>query len=327
MATIENTDALNSPLYNPGYDSTDLALYNIMVNDSTDETNNALLKQYTNTFYNLSTTNPYEGLIQNPNKCDISDIGTSANNIVNSLQDHFGNQDAFDPNNPPAETDPNYENYTYWNQYVNQQNPDSVISYMTGGVPTTTTYSQDDVLNIPSDAIVSVGPDGRYQAVTYSQPSSIIPQTNYAQKHTDSLISNLPMLLSIAQTALGMATALEKLINPCLGLSDFFGSISDLGKEIMQGIKDAVSYVEGLINQGLQFLKDGIKIVMEGIKIAVDFILKLVSMIQKEIQKFINSLISAIKMGITSFLKGLLGDACAKSLLGSISTPALRYTL
>lgn len=327
MAGVENTEALNSPIYNPGYDSTDIALYNIMQNDSSDATNTALRKQYTNTFYNLSTTNPYEGLIQNPHKCDVDDINNSANNIVNSLQNYFGDQNAFDPSNPPASTDPKYEDYTYWNQYVNQNNPESVTSYMTGGIPTTTSYSQDDVLSIPDNATISVGPTGEYQATTYSQPSSIIPQTNYAKQHTDSLISNLPMLLSIAQTALGLATALENLTNPCLGLSDFFGSISDIGKEVMAEIKKAVSYVENLINQGLEYLKTGIKLVLGAVMLAVGFILKLVDMVKKEIEKFINSLINAIKIGITSFLKGLLGDACAKSLLGNIATPALQFAL
>lgn len=327
MAAIQNTDALNSPIYNPGYDSTDIALYNIMQNDSSDETNTALLKQYTNTIYNLPKTNPYEGLLQNPNKCDVDDINNSANNIINSLQNYFGNQDAFDYQNPPSENDPNYENYVYWNQYVNQNNPESITSYMTGGVPTTTTYSQDDVLSIPDNATIAVGPDGQYQVTSYSQPSSVIPQTNYAKQHMDSLISNLPMLLGIAQTALGLATALENLLNPCLGLSDFFGSISDIGKEIMTNIKEALSYVESLINQGFEYLKTAMKYVIDAVMLVINYIEKLMNIVKSEIEKFIKSLIQSIKMGITGFLKSLLGDACAKSLLGNVGTPALQFAL
>lgn len=324
---VPNTDALSSPIYNPKYDTTDIALYNIIQNDSSDETNNALRAQYLNTFYNLPSTNPYEGVLKNPNTCDIEDINNTANYIVDTLQNNFGNQDAFDSNNPPKENDPSYENYQYWNQYVNQNNPDSVYSYMTGGIPTTTTYSQNDVLNIPDDAIIGIGPDGQYQATQYSQPNNVIPQMNYAQHHTDTLLSNLPMLLSIAQVGLGLATSLENLLNPCIGLSDFFGTISDLGKEMMSEIKKAMDFVKSLIDKGMKYLMTAIKYVIRAVLYAINFITKLISKVKSEIEKFIKAMIDQIRIGISDFLKGLLGDACAKSLFGGLVTNAGQFTL
>lgn len=324
---IENSAALSSPVYNPRYDSTDIAIYNITQNDSSDETNTALRKQYLNLFYNLPSTNPYEGVLQNPNTCDIDDVNNTANDIVNGLYNNFGNQDAFDSNNPPSQSDPNYENYQYWDQYVNQNNPNSVYSYMTGGIPTTTTYSQDDVLNIPDSATIAVGPDGQYQATTYSQPNNVIPQINYARNHTNTLISNLPMLLSLAQLGLGLASSLENLLNPCLGLSDFFGSISDLGKEMMSEIKKAVNFIKGLIDKGLSYLKTAINDVIGAVLLAVKYIKNLINQVKSEIEKFIKAMIDQIRIGISSFLKSLLGDACAKSLFGGLVTNAAQFAM
>lgn len=336
--TVTNTAALASPVYNPGYDSTDLAIYNIMNNDSTDETNTALTKQYTNSFYNMSTTNPYEGVLQNPLTCDISDIGSSISGITDNLQNVFGNTTAFDPSNPPSETSSDYQNYVDWDTYINPSNENSTYSMLTGGTPTTTTYTQDQVLDIPSNATIATGSDGSYSVTTYTNPNSIQQSLSNAQTHTDRLLSNLPSIISLAQAAIGIATALEALANPCLGLSNFFGSLSGTGSKLIAGVKDAISKLESYIktamsyiDQGIDYVKSQIKAVMDeinsAIQSAMSYITSLVSQIESEIKNLIKSMLSSIKMGISGFLKGLLNDACLSSLTKTLGTSALQFAL
>lgn len=275
-----NTEALNDPNYNPELDDLTLKLYSMM-----DEPSDELYAQYRQVFDNLPSVSPYSGVLVNPNTCDINDINNSVSVTVKALQD-YGNQ--------------NYPNDPTWNDNViDPSNPDSAVSQLTGG-------------NTTVDPITG--------EVTYVQPNAVIPNTNNAQNYTDKLLSNLPMILGIVQQALGLATALEGLLDPCLGVGDFLGSLKGDLNKILKKIKSAIDEVVNFIEEGIQAIKDAISKVMNLISNMVNFI-------ETELKKLIKALIDSIKLSLSGFLKSLHLDPCLKSLVGGITTMAASAVL
>lgn len=279
MAT--NTDALNDPNYNPDIDAVTLQIFNMM-----DEPSDELYAQYKTIFDNLPATNPYSGVLVNPNTCDIQDVNNSVAATVRALQDYV-NQ--------------NYHNDPTWHsEVIDPSNADSVVSQLTGGNVVTPGSTSDD--GITTDP-------------TYVQPNSVLSATSQAQDHTDKLLANLPMILGIVQQALGLATALGGLLNPCLGMRDFLGSLmGDLNK-MLKAIKAAIDKIMGYIEEGIQAIKDAIAYVM-------NLVSELINFIMAEIKKLIKALIDALRAGLAAFLKSLGNDPCLKSLVGGITTMA-----
>lgn len=265
-----NTDALNNPNYNPDMDETTIALYNLM-----DEPSDELIAQYREIFDNLPKTNPYSGVLINPNTCVISDISNTITSVISSLND---------PSQYPT-TDP-----TYVSQVLDTSNPDSVVSQLTGGNSTT---------------------DPTTGVVIYVQPDSVTAATTTAQDHSDTLLSNLPMILGIVQQALGLATALEGLLNPCLGMSDFLGSLMGAMEKILKAIQAAIAAIEGALED-----------IMAAIAYVMNLVKQLLSFIESEIMKLIMALINAMRAGLAAFLKSLGNDPCLSSLVGGITTMA-----
>ena len=282
-----NTEALNDPNYNPELDDLTLKLYSMM-----DEPSDELYAQYRQVFDNLPSVSPYSGVLVNPNTCDINDINNSVAVTVKALQD-YGNQNY--PNDP-----------TWHTEIIDPSNPDSAVSQLTGGDTTVDPITGE---------------------VTYTQPNSVIPNTNNAQDYTDKLLSNLPMILGIVQQALGLATALEGLLNPCLGVGDFLGSLKGDLNKILKKIKSAIDDIMNFIEDGIEVIKEAIQAVKDAIAKVMGFITDMVNFIEAEVKKLIKALIDSIKLALSGFLKSLHLDPCLKGLVGGITTMAVTALL
>lgn len=300
-SSTSNQAALQSQIYNPNYDDIDLGLYNIISNNMSDDTYQELLKKYTNMFYNMSKTNEYEGVFQNPFECSSQEFNNDLNDILNDISSTYPNSSYTDP-----------------------EDPNSLISIITGGNSTTSTVSQDDVLTIPDNAVIDTNSDGTYSVTTYTNPTAIQPSITSANNYFNTVVGNFPLLMALAQTAMGLLTALLNSGNPCSALGNFFGSI--------------MSVVQGVISNITAYIKEILSYIASGLAAAISEVTSLLQKVQQEIQtlmaqikkeiaNFIKALIDSIRAGLGSFLKGLLNDPCASSLIKSISTPSALFLL
>ena len=282
-----NTDALNDPNYNPTIDAVTLQIFNMM-----DEPSDELYSQYQAIFDNLPTTNPFGGVLINPVRCDTQAVNDSVDQAVTALQ-NYGNQTF--PNDP-----------TWFSEIIDPSNPSSAVSQLTGGNTTV---------------------DPSTGAVTYTQPDSVIASTAAAESHTDKLLANLPMILGIVQQALGLATALEGLLNPCMGMDSFLGSLKGAMNAILKKIKSAIDAIKNIINQGLEILSDCIKAIQDAISYIKGLVSDLINFIAAEIKKLVKAMIDALRAGLAAFLNSLHLDPCLKSLVGGVTTMAAAAVL
>lgn len=298
--------ASNSPIYKPDYDDTDVALYNLMADNSQD-----IIDQYTRTFMSLPTANPYSGVIENPNKCDINDTNTSKSDLNTQINNLYNSTDV---NGNKFSNDPT------WQYNMNPDNKDGWYNQLFGdpfngaGSPdvSNTSYSGDDIITGGSDATLT---------------SSI----NLISDHTDRMVSNISSILGMVQAALGLASILGNLLNPCLGTSDFFKSLLDDGKKIISDIKSAidkaVNYVKEAINVAMEAIDDVTTKIEGYIKDIIDYAKQGLDFIKKEVKKLVDSLIKSIKTSLSGFLKGLNLDPCSSFLMKKVTTGAASLAL
>ena len=308
--TSTNTDALNNMMYNPEYDDTDLSIYNTITNNMSSDTYNKVLAQYTATWYSLPSVNQYEGVLMNPVACDGNDITSDTSDIINSINGWGLSSD--DP---------------FYSSISDPTNSNSIISSITGGNSTTTSVNADDILSVPTDAIITSNGDGTYSATSYTNPTAVNPSVSFTNNYINTIISNLPMMLGIAQGAMGLATSLDKLSNPCINIGNFFGTIKTTAAAVFAKIKSWISKLKSYINAGLDAVKAALEEINKLIQDIMSEINDLISSIKKEISKFIKSMIDSIKLGLSGFLKGLKLDPCASYLVKSLATPAAQFAL
>lgn len=300
--SIVNIEALNNSNYNPQYDEVELSIYNTIKNSMSNETYQELLKKYTNIFHTMSNTNEYEGIFENTFTCDKNDIDDDTNDITNSINNLLPNTSYSDPSNP-----------------------NSIISKITGGNTSTSIVPQDNVLDIPDGCIIINNSDGTYTTQCYTNNNGIQPSLNYANNYFDKIISNLPMFIALAQTAMGLLTSLGNLSNPCISFSNFFGSLNGMIDDITKDVKDILKQVKNIIASALNEIEKVIDQINDLINQAVSLITNLVNQIKTEISNFIKALIDSVRINLGSFLKGLKLDPCAKSLIKSVGTTATRF--
>lgn len=294
------TQAKSSPIYKPDLDDTDKSIYNLM----SDPDQNSV-DYYTRAFMSLPTTNIYGGVLENPHYCDINDINNDMNTINSDLNNLYNNGTDQNGNKNSENSD--------WQYQMNPNNKDGIYSMMFNDPyngngspdPSDTSVTGDDIINGGSNYSVSTGID-------------------MINNHTNRLISNLPSILGMIQAALGLASAMGNLLNPCLGLSSFLSSLLDEGKQILATIKNYLKEIIGLILLGpmivLAVLNALVKKLFDFIKEAIDFI-------TSEIKKLVKALIDSLKAGISAFLKSLGLDPCASFLLKTVTTGAAAYAI
>lgn len=281
-----NTEALNNPNYNPTIDPDVISLMGLMSDPS-----NELLQQYRDVWNNLPTVNPFEGVIVNPHQCDIQDTKVNTGKIIDTLTGWGENNFPNDPTWNSGFTDPN--------------NPDSIVSKITGGTQTL---------------------DPKTGLTNYTNNNGIDPSLDRMNDHTNKLLANLPMILGMVQQALGLATVIEGLLDPCMGTGSFLGSLMDQGKALMKKIKDKIDKVFDEINDFLQEIQRTVQEVLDfvnqAIQDAMDFAKEMVDMIEGEIEKLIKSLIDSLRANLSNFLKGLHIDTCLKGLFHNVTSMA-----
>lgn len=298
--TAQVSTAKDSPIYAPTLDSTDTSIYGLMSDPDQDT-----IDYYTRAFMSLPTSNVYAGVLENPHYCDIQDIQHDMNHIKDNLNNLYKN--GSDSNGKPnssnskwqSEMDPNNKTGIYYMLFNDPYNG-------TGSpVPTDTSITGDNIINGGDHYSVTTGID-------------------LLNNHTNRLISNLPSILGMIQTALGLASAIGNLLNPCSGLSSFLSSLLDEGKQIIATIKKYLKEIIALLLLGpmiaLAVLNALIKTVLGFIKEAIDFI-------TSEIKKLVKALIDSLKAGISAFLKSLNLDPCASFLLKTVTTGAASYAI
>ena len=364
ITATDIANAKDDPTYNPGYDATDLGLYKLM---TANEDSQAVTDQYTRAFVSMitNTNNLYEGVLENPHKCDLADISSRLGDIKNHLSDLYNNgytnmnsTNSDNPNwlhnednpnsdnqfwlhnndnpnykdNPnwlPNNDNPNYKNNPNWNPkddpnwVANKDNP-NWISNMdpknTDGIyyqlfnnsdsngfgdTTDNSLSGDDIIFDTSTASISSG-------------------TNTIQTYTDGTVANIASIMAMVTSALAIASALGNILNPCLGIGDFFKTLTSYGKKLVSTIKKYVNKIKNLIESGIDYALAKIRSLVSE---ALRYVKSGLNYIKSEIKKLIKSLKMSLKIGVSDFLKGLSHNPCAKSLLSTITTGAAQALL
>lgn len=303
--TITATDISNAkddPTYNPGYDATDLGLYKLMTANADSQ---AVTDQYTRAFVSMitNTNNLYEGVLENPHKCDLADISSGLNNINNQLTDLY--------NNGSTDGTANKDNPN-WISNMDPTNTDGIYYQLFNnsgsngfGDTTDSTLSGDDIIFDTSTASISSG-------------------TNTIQTYTDGTVANIASIMAMVTSALAIAAALGNILNPCLGIGDFFNTLTSYGKTLVSTIKDYVTKIKNLIESGIDYALTEIKSLVSE---ALSYVKSGLEYIKSEIKKLVKSLIGSLQIGISDFLKGLSVNPCAKSLLSTITTGAAQALL
>lgn len=314
--------AKDSPLYNPSMDSTDIGIYNLM---SAQGTPQSIVDEYSRAFMSMTTNNIYSGVVNNPNQCEIADANNGITGTNSDLNNYYNNGSTIDDvSDPTGNTSVPNSSVDIWKNEMDPTNTSGLYyiinndPYGTGTGfpdPTDTSLTGDEILGDPSNASISSG-------------------LNAFENHTNRLISNLPSILGMVQTALGLASALANLLNPCLGTGDFLNSLMSEGKAMITKIEGYISQlakkIKNWFEDGLGNLLDIKMSSLNGIFSDIkdfanevkSYVQSAVAWIQKEMKKLINALIDSIKTGLSGFLKGLKSDPCIKALLGGVTNGA-----
>lgn len=319
--------ALTSQTYTPSVDADTAAIYNVV---SSSGVSDEVYAQYQTIFDNLPTANAYSAAIQNPNKGYICDSQDSISSILGNNASTTG---SIGYNN----SDTGSLGLKYYHITL-AGTPVPNASGETGTNPSTS-YTYDGDISVPDQNGVYPGEEG-YQPTqqqqdtattwdqTYPSMVSSIQDANSGvsdfENHTDKLIANLPMILGIVQSALGLANILGNLSNPCLGISNMLGSITSKGKVLMAKIRNAIQDVENAIGSAIAYVE---KVINKAIAEVTAFVNKLKNLIENEIKSLINSMISGLHFGLSSLIKSLTSDPCMKSLLGMLGTGSLLSVL
>jgi hypothetical protein len=275
-----NSAALASPVYNPSVDDVSLKLFNAMSGEYPAD----LVEQYRQTIMAMPTTNAYAALITNPRACDISQAQTGISDLLAGLDDKL--DDALLYGTPVPD-------------------PDGTGS----GLPGEPGYQPSDDQIAEAQAWQTAMPA---LADDISQATDAL---DTYQDHSDRLLSNLPAILGLIQTALGLATARNGLQNPCFNLPDFLGSLLQRG----QGLLACV--LAGVKSAALQ-IGSGVDVVKAAMARAKACVMQILAMIEAEIMALIRALIDAARMSLANLLKSLPSDPCLKFLLGTITSGA-----
>lgn len=315
------TGALNSSTYTPQTDAETAAIYNLV---STSEISDETYQYYADVINNLPTANPYNAAIQNPNKSLICDSQDATGAIIGT---NTGYNSSGSLNIDPATSG------SLGLQYHHVTLAGTAVPDASGNIginPNNTTTTDGDITQPDQNGVypgetgyqptqnqidIKTNWDNSY-ASTVSSMSNISSGVNDFESHTDKLIANLPMIIGMVQSALGIANMLGSLANPCLGISTHIGSIMKEGKILMQKIRDKINKVKALIGSA-------IKTIQKAIADAEAFVNKAINMIEDEVKSLIKSLIHSIHFGLSGLLKSLKLDPCMKSLLHMVGTGSL----
>ena len=161
------------------------------------------------------------------------------------------------------------------------------------------------------------------------------------QDHTDRLTSNLPSLAGVAQGALALATVMNLLSNPCLGLDGMLGSIMDSGKQLLNDvtnqIKAGVSQVNNALSDLTSAIQSGVQSaisaakaaisplmdqIKDGISVAKQQVSAFISKAQTEVMNFAKAALAQLRQGLAELMANLPQDPCLKGLLTSAATGA-----
>lgn len=295
--------ALNSQTYTPTADDTTKNIYGI-INNSTisDET----YAEYKQIFDNLPTTNIYSSLIQNPHTCAICNSQDSISNITSAIQNQYNNvkkagtpipnssgQTGINPNDNPNTTDGD----------ISQPDQNGIYPGNEGYQPTQTQITILDNWNSTYPSVVE----------TISNISNNVSSYN---DYTNKIVSNLPTILGIIQTAMALDNLLNDLANPCLGLSNFLSSLAKAGATLIAEIEAGLAKVLSLIGGALETIMDALATVM-------GYVEKLLNLMENELKNLIEAMIAGLQYGLANLLSILAGDPCLKSLVSILGTGAL----
>jgi hypothetical protein len=284
MVTTPNTEALGNPTYNPILDDATLQLMNMMGGDYPAD----VVAQYREAIMTLPTANPYSAVLTNPRSCDISQAQTSLAEARSGLTLRYA----------------------------------AIVAAGTP-VPSLTQSGTGSTSSVPGQPGYQPSAQQAADAASWQMAmpeiTSNLDQAESTmddfQDHSDRLISNLPSIVGMVQTALGLATAIGNLLDPCLGLRDFLGSLLDKGSALMAKINAAIAKVVSVINDALAEIQKAIAYVM-------GLIQSLIAMVEAEIMKLIKSLIDAARLGLAQLLSLLPKDPCFKAIIGAVGTGA-----
>lgn len=148
------------------------------------------------------------------------------------------------------------------------------------------------------------------------------------ENHTNRVTNNLPSLIGIAQGALAIATVVNLLSNPCLGLNGFLGSIMDEGKKLLAdisaqvkaGLQEARDFVADLAGDLAADLGPLIADIRDTIAEARRIMGEVTAQIAKEIANFSKAMLQQVRQGLAELMASLPQDPCLRGLLTSVAT-------
>lgn len=297
-ANFNSDEALTSPIYNPTI-AQDTALIYTMMEEPTPE----VIQQYHDIVTTMPTVNPFVGVLVNPQSCNIAQVQTDIQEVRAYLLE--------------------------LHQLVQQ----------TGTSPDVYAW-QNAVPSLNADI------DTADEAMTEMQ------------NHTDRLVANLPTVVGMAQNEagiqngmataaslgsglaggigalLGTASSLASLLEPCLPVQGFIGSLMDRGTELLNQAKEYINSLKENLFAAIEEIKDGVmgtvnsmfsglQDVLDSVKSVMNEVMGTISniksMIQEEISGLVKGMLNMARMGLADLLSRLKKDPCLSGLLNGLS--------
>jgi hypothetical protein len=227
--------------------------------------------------------------------------------------------------------------YQYLNRYNNVQTLQPTYYYLDTSVTPSTIYSTvltpQYILTGDTANAISIDPS-TYDANPYLYPGAILgADIQYVwnasspgivanlssasisilnfQTHTNMLITNLPLVIGMIQSSIGISNALGNTSNPNNTVNGFIGSILTLGAQVMNAINNAVSVSANSMNEGLA-------VIQQNIAMLVSSVSQLSAIINQENTNLSQALLTSTQLSLTQLLQQLPNDPYLNVVLSSV---------
>lgn len=295
---FKNEEALTSPIYNPTISQETATLFAMMEPPSEE-----VIEQYREIVLTMPTSNPYVGVISNPQSCEISEVKTDIQQVRLYLTEIY--------------------------DLVQQTGSGPDIYAWQVAMPGLTA----DV-DVAEDSMVEM--QDHTDRLVANLPTVVgMAQSETGIQNGMATVASLGGGLAGGVGALlGAASSITALLGPCLPVQGFLGSLMERGTAMLNQAKEFVNALKDNLLSAINEIKDGIMGTVNSIFSGLQDVLGSVqsvmnqvmgvisnikSMIQEEIGNLVNGLLNMARMSLADLMARLKLDPCLSGLLNGLS--------
>ncbi len=281
MSIDVDSDLLQSPVYNPQYEDTTVALFKIMQQENNDE---ELLKEYMDMFAEMPTKNPYKGVLVNPRACEVDEAVTEIDKIRDQIKDRY--DDIIGNGNPGNNPTPG--------EIVDLNDWERFYPGIDKGLQQSSDILKD--FKDHTDRII-----GNFPTIIATIQGSIGNNS--------------------ASNGIGMGNGFgggQGGGMPCIPFADILGSILQAGQALMAKIMGAIAAVAGAVGQVMAIIQNAVamlqQMVMQALAMLQAEVMKIVQAMLGMIQMGLAQLMAFLPNDpcLKAIMGGLLSGAASK---------------